>query len=833
MSDLFGDLGGYVSSVFRAKAPSLAGCSSQPDICSTEDPKVMNADISSDPAFIPPDQWAKGVTLTWKTASPNAFTNCNDSLDNIKLIVHFGDEKMEVLPDAGGYFTITKTFTKAPTGAFAADLQYTNMNNGEVKVKANAARLHPPQAESAVNDCAKYPWPKIIPGYSINAQNKDLTKTDFREGDTVIVSYPAAGVLACDNQSSARLTANYIVNGHPLTEGLTKLVDGQYTAEIKLIGQIVGNPYEIALQFTDPQLATIPDAQPAYVSLKIYPQTESVLPTATISSNLAYSYHIGDKVDNITCYSDNSKAQFAWTVTVPGPNVGGEVVETLPAGATIASYQFARLGSYDFKCKVTVGTVTREIIHPVQVYPSPVILPTASIIAPYSAKIGSAVTFAAGDPDESLYKYEWTFGDGNSTSGTVANKAYEKTGTYTVILTARRLDDPSVYSTTTQSITIAPPSVTPPTLSLQAPYSAKLGEKVSLSIASADIKNWAYQINFGDGSKPVDNISADYIYPKLGTYTMQVSATSLADPTVKYYVTQNISIVPTAADLPVLSINAPYAAKIGEAVLISVVDPDESRWSYNINYGDGSNEPGTRNSHVYTDQGTKTIRVTAISLSDPTLATYVDQKIAIVPLSVTTPALSMTMPYSAEINTDTVFKVNIPDTAHWTYAWEFGDSTQPGKGDSVTHKYSEIGTKTVRLTATYNDDPSISASISQTINIVPLGKPTLQSLGFTPQVCTTDPEATTGKCPALAYFTLKAAAQAPRTLTEIKVDFGDDVVKPYTPADYYNSATQSYEFNHSYTASGRYTFGIKITLTDSAGQVSTYGGDGSWKFDVY
>jgi hypothetical protein len=68
---------------------------------------------------------------------------------------------------------------------------------------------------------------------------------------------------------------------------------------------------------------------------------------------------------------------------------------------------------------------------------------------------GSAST----DPDGSIVDHSWSFGDGGTGSGAVANHTYAAAGTFSAVLTVR--DDDGATSTATRSVTVtAPPTPT-------------------------------------------------------------------------------------------------------------------------------------------------------------------------------------------------------------------------------------------------------------------------------------------------------------------------------------------------------------------------------------
>jgi serine protease len=65
---------------------------------------------------------------------------------------------------------------------------------------------------------------------------------------------------------------------------------------------------------------------------------------------------------------------------------------------------------------------------------------------------------ASHDPDGTIVRYDWLFGDGNSWLGVTPSHTYAGVGTYTVVLTVT--DDDGATDTDTQSVTVSEPGAT-------------------------------------------------------------------------------------------------------------------------------------------------------------------------------------------------------------------------------------------------------------------------------------------------------------------------------------------------------------------------------------
>ena len=85
-------------------------------------------------------------------------------------------------------------------------------------------------------------------------------------------------------------------------------------------------------------------------------------------------------------------------------------------------------------------------------------LPTASFTySPEKTFVNQTITFDASNstgPDGTIVKYNWDFGDGNSTEGEVVTHSYSSAGTYTVNLTVT--NDAGATNTTSKVVAVIP-----------------------------------------------------------------------------------------------------------------------------------------------------------------------------------------------------------------------------------------------------------------------------------------------------------------------------------------------------------------------------------------
>ncbi len=156
--------------------------------------------------------------------------------------------------------------------------------------------------------------------------------------------------------------------------------------------------------------------------------------------------------------------------------------------------------------------------------------PTANANGPYSATLGSAVSFSSAgssDPDGSIVGYSWDFGDGGTSTAANPNYTYSATGTYTVSLTVTDDQGATGSASTSADITGGGGGNQAPTASVNGPYSATLGNAVSFSSAGASDPDGTivgYSWDFGDGGTSTA-ANPNYTYSATGNYTVTLTVT--------------------------------------------------------------------------------------------------------------------------------------------------------------------------------------------------------------------------------------------------------------------------------------------------------------------
>lgn len=224
-------------------------------------------------------------------------------------------------------------------------------------------------------------------------------------------------------------------------------------------------------------------------------------------------------------------------------NFGGESTAT---GRT-ATYRFQQARSYVVTLTVTDAVGTTASTTQVVAVANPAAPTPVFVASPSSAAVIQNVNFVASGssaaPGHAIVQYDWSFGDGATSSSTTAttSHAYTATGTYTVTLTVT--DDVGQTRTTTSTVTIvngltANFSISPTTQVITRTVSVNGGD--STTIAGATISSYTW--DFGNGTTAT-GATASTTYATAGTYTIRLTIVDSAGRTAT--VTRTVTITAT------------------------------------------------------------------------------------------------------------------------------------------------------------------------------------------------------------------------------------------------------------------------------------------------
>ncbi len=202
----------------------------------------------------------------------------------------------------------------------------------------------------------------------------------------------------------------------------------------------------------------------------------------------------------------------------------------------------------------------------VAVYPSA--LSAASVAAHYAAGGGAtpnqppvaaftqtkdnlAVQFdstGSSDADGTIEAYEWSFGDGGTSTAANPQHTYAASGTYTVSL--RVTDDDGSATEVSQPVSVSAPVNQPPTAAFS---TVRDGLSVSVDGAGSDDPDGSiasYAWSWGDNTATGSGPTAGHTYAQAGTYTITLTVTDDdgATGTETQTIVASTAPVPVAAD---------------------------------------------------------------------------------------------------------------------------------------------------------------------------------------------------------------------------------------------------------------------------------------------
>jgi len=432
----------------------------------------------------------------------------------------------------------------------------------------------------------------------------DVTSTSsgrlfYRDWSTVRPNGTVATVIV-DADSTTWITA--------FRDGSTVCADPTHGVEFDGIGRVdTGEFFEFTVVACDNGPAgsgpdffrlSIP-AAPNYVQ-------QGFLSSGDIAKNQAPTAAFTARCNGLACAftdgsSDPDGSVVAWQWSFGD---GGTATAQSP------SHSYATAGSYTVTLTVTdnqgaTGSTSRTVTVTAPNQP-----PTASFT--YSCNgLTCSFTSTSSDPDGTITAYNWTFGDGTSSTAQNPTHSYAATGSYTVALTVT--DNQGATGSTSQTVTVTRPNQ-PPTASFT--YSCN-GLNCAFTSTSTDPDGTivSYNWTFGDGTSATAQ-NPSHSYAAAGSYTVALTVTDNQGATGS-----------TSQTVTVTQPNQPPSVNAGpdQTVLLGLLytlnasfsDPDNGPWSYTINWGDGSSSSGSRSSpgtfsasHNYILIGSYTIRVT-------------------------------------------------------------------------------------------------------------------------------------------------------------------------------------------------------------------------------
>ncbi len=323
----------------------------------------------------------------------------------------------------------------------------------------------------------------------------------------------------------------------------------------------------------------------------------------------------------------------------------------------------------------------------VRVYASLGVNPVAT---PGLGEAPLAVTFygnaSGGVPSLS---YQWTFGDGTSSSSATPTHTYQNAGQYGWNVTVH--DAVGDVESASGTVQVLPPLA----VALSASRTEGAGQLTTTFAAnvSGGRGPYAYDWQFGDGSSLLNVTAPQHSFTAAGTYTVWLNVTDA----LGYEKSSSLTILVAPAIAPSGTVSPPkgtsplnvqfVAAPFGGIGLLTVV------WSF----GDGSpNSTQAVVEHLYSSVGnfSATLTVTDAAGDTATQTFFIDVAGPLTLGLVASPSRGL-----APSNV-TFTATASGGFAPLGYAWSFGDGTTGQGGAATSHVYARAGNYTAILTVT-------------------------------------------------------------------------------------------------------------------------------------
>jgi PKD repeat protein len=348
--------------------------------------------------------------------------------------------------------------------------------------------------------------------------NVALTVTDSLGATGTITKTVSVSQAVTNNPPTAKFTQSI--------NSLIVNVDG--SSSIDSDGQIVSWSWNFG-DSSSVQTSTSASSSHAYANVGTYTITLTV--TDNLGASNSVSQPITISASNSPPVSDFTYSSTSLMVSFNGGSsydTDGNIVswswnfgDGQTAGGTNANHIYAAPGTYQVTLIVTDNknvqtSITKSII---------VINNLPILDFTYSIGSNNVVSFTSSgyDTDGNIASYRWTFGDGQTSSGTNANHQYILTGIYSVTLSAT--DNYGGVGTITKSIIISG-STNTPNLSPVSSFTYSINNYIVLFTSSSydsDGSISSYLWDFGDGqtNNQIGPLSHQYILT--GTYNVKLT----------------------------------------------------------------------------------------------------------------------------------------------------------------------------------------------------------------------------------------------------------------------------------------------------------------------
>lgn len=335
--------------------------------------------------------------------------------------------------------------------------------------------------------------------------------------------------------------------------------------------------------------------------------------------------------------------------------------------------------------------------------------------SPANPAINQDINFNASRSTGSNLTFAWDFGDGQTATGVVATHQYPRAGTQRVVLTVT--NDSGQSNSTSSTITV---SAAPPQFNVNftfSPTTPAINQDVLFTISgTANVTGATVAWDFGDGAATTgSSTTATHRYTRAGTFTVTLRVSgSVGQPA-----TASRTVTVTAT--PVGTVNftfSPTAPGVNDMVFFNAALTTVANATFRWDFGDGSSGSGQTTTHQYSRAATYSVTLTATNDLGQSASTSKAIPVAATPTQLVADfTFSPTDPNIFRGTNTVIFDATQSSVGVTTWAWNFGDGTDPGTGQKTSHTFTRAGTWIVRLTVT--DASGQTATTTKSVTVVP------------------------------------------------------------------------------------------------------------------
>jgi PKD repeat protein len=299
---------------------------------------------------------------------------------------------------------------------------------------------------------------------------------------------------------------------------------------------------------------------------------------------------------------------------------------------------------------------------------------TSALKAGFDVTVSESLTAVFQDMSQgSPTSWEWSFGDGRVSTERSPAHTYATAGSYVVTLKVR---NPDSQDSVSKRITVPLSEMNPPVASFTVAVDGL--QATFTDTSTGTVRSW--QWDFGDGSRTTVQ-HATHIYGQPGVYSVTLTVGNAAGSSAA-----SKSVTVPTSQAPVASFTF-REIDVRRILFVDTSINNPTRWEWD--FGDNTAKVTDRNpTHVYARTGTYRVSLTAGNLAGQ--STHTDFIVVRGPLAAD-------FGFAVQSDNATVVFTDQSAGEPTSFAWSFGDGSNPVMDRNPVHKYAKPDTYIVTL----------------------------------------------------------------------------------------------------------------------------------------